>query len=353
MSSKRVENLRELMVKMSIDSFLVTDPLNIYYLSGFTGDDGLLLVTENSQYLITDSRFEQQIKANHSDWKFCKTRNYLKTACELVEKEHLSAMAFEDTISYQDYDFIDENAVSDIVPVSAVIEKLRAIKDQNEINEIRESCKIAGKGYEFMLQNAHVSQSELELSNELDYFMKKNGTEEKSFETIVASGDRTTWPHGTATRKLLEDGDLLTVDFGYYYHHYTSDVTRTFSLGKQTQKVKDLYQIVLEAERRTIEAIKPGVSGRKLDEIGRGFIEEKGYGKYFNHGMGHGIGLNIHELPNVGSRFPDIMEAGHIVTIEPGIYVPGTAGIRIEDDVLVTETGFEILTNFPKDYCEI
>ncbi|MFT8423940.1 MAG: Xaa-Pro peptidase family protein [Liquorilactobacillus sp.] len=350
MSSKRVANLRELMTKMSIDSFLVTEPLNIYYLSGFTGDDGLLLVTENNQYLITDDRFGQQVKANHSDWKFCNTRNYLKTACELVEKEHLVAMAFEDVISYQNYDFIDENSSSDIVPVSAVIENLRAVKDQDEINKIRESCKIAGKGYEFMLQNIHVGQSELELSNEIDYFMKKNGTEEKSFETIVASGERTTWPHGTATAKLLEDGDLITVDFGYYYQHYTSDVTRTFSLGKQSQKVQDMYQIVLEAERRTIEAIKPGISGRELDEVGRGFIEKKGYGKYFNHGMGHGIGLDIHELPNVGSRFPDIMESGHIVTIEPGIYVPGTAGIRIEDDILVTETGFEILTAFPRNY---
>ncbi|KRL08329.1 M24 family metallopeptidase [Liquorilactobacillus hordei] len=353
MSSKRVENLRKLMVKMSIDSFLVTNPLNIFYLSGFTGDDGLLLVTENNNYLITDGRFEQQVKANHSDWIFCNTRNYLKTACELVEKEKLSVMAFEDTIAYQEYDFIDENATTDIVPVSAIIEKLRAVKDQSEIDEIRDSCKIAGKGYEFMLQTACAGQSELELSNEIDYFMKKNGTEEKSFETIVASGGRTTWPHGTATRKLLADGDLITVDFGYYYHHYTSDVTRTFSLGKQSQEVKDIYQIVLEAEHRTIEAIKPGISGRELDEIGRGFIERKGYGKYFNHGMGHGIGLDIHELPNVGARFADIMESGHIVTIEPGIYIPGIAGIRIEDDILVTEKGFEILTDFPKDYQEL
>lgn len=353
MNSSRVENLRAEMVKMSIDSFLITDPLNIYYLSGFTGDDGLLLVTENNQYLITDSRFEQQVKANHPDWNFCNTRNYLKTACDIVTKEHLSAMAFEDTISYQNYDYIDENASSDIVPVSAIIEKLRALKDYDEIKEIRKSCQIAGKGYEFMLETAHVGQSELELSNELDYFMKKNGTEEKSFETIVASGDRTTWPHGTATHKLLADGDLITVDFGYYYNHYTSDVTRTFSLGQQSQVVKDLYQVVLEAQLRTIEAIKPGISGKELDEIGRSFIEKKGYGEYFNHGMGHGIGLDIHELPNVGSRYLDIMEPGHIVTIEPGIYIPGTAGIRIEDDVLVTKNGFEVLTNFSKEYQEI
>ena len=144
-----------------------------------------------------------------------------------------------------------------------------------------------------------------------------------------------------------------SLDFGYYADGYTSDVTRTFSIGKQSDEAKKIYQIVLEAQQKTIEAVKEGVNGQELDRIGRGYIEDAGYGKYFNHGMGHGIGLDIHELPNVGRTYEEYMKAGQIITIEPGIYVPGVGGVRIEDDVLVTKNGYEILTDFSRDYTEV
>ena len=146
---------------------------------------------------------------------------------------------------------------------------------------------------------------------------------------------------------------MVTLDFGYYADGYTSDVTRTFSIGRQSDEAKKIYQIVLEAQQKTIEAVKEGVNGQELDRIGREYIEDTGYGKYFNHGMGHGIGLDIHELPNVGRTYEEYMKAGQIITIEPGIYVPGVGGVRIEDDVLVTKNGYEILTDFSRDYTEV
>ena len=300
MSLKRVGKLRRKMNEMSVDAYLVTNPSNRYYLSGFTGDDGVLLVTENHRYLITDSRFEEQI--------------------------------FHDQPSWED---------------------IRSVKSSEEIDAIKRACTMSGKGYQYVLETIRPQMTELEVSNELDYYMKKNGSEERSFETIVASGERTTWPHGTAATKKIEAGDLVTLDFGYYADGYTSDVTRTFSIGKQSDEAKKIYQIVLEAQQKTIEAVKEGVNGQELDRIGRGYIEDAGYGKYFNHGMGHGIGLDIHELPNVGRTYEEYMKAGQIITIEPGIYVPGVGGVRIEDDVLVTKNGYEILTDFSRDYTEV
>ncbi|SEM39784.1 Xaa-Pro aminopeptidase/Xaa-Pro dipeptidase [Ligilactobacillus sp. WC1T17] len=353
MSKRRVANLRQKMQKMSVDAYLVTDPSNRYYLSGFTGDDGVLLITENHRYLITDSRFEEQIAHDQPAWESFITRDYLKTACELCTKEHLAAMAFEASLSYSAYDIIDELSTADIVPLSGVIEALRSVKEPEEIAAIKEACLLSGKGYQYILDTLEPGMTELEVSNELDYFMKKQGAFGWSFESIVASGERTTWPHGTATAKKIAPNDLVTVDFGYFKDGYTSDVTRTFALGKQSDAVKKIYATVLKANELTVAAVKAGVNGQELDRIGRDFITQQGYGKYFNHGMGHGIGLDIHELPNVGRTYEEYMQPGQIITIEPGIYVPGVGGVRIEDDILVTEDGYEILTDFSRNYIEV
>ncbi|GBG95065.1 Xaa-Pro aminopeptidase [Ligilactobacillus salitolerans] len=353
MTMPRVANLRSKLAELKIDGFLVTDPLNIKYLSGFTGDAGVLLITENQQYLITDSRFEEQVKVETPDWQTVITRNYLGSACDLAQKASLAAIGFEDSIDYASYDFLDETAVCDIVAFNGVVESLRSVKDENEIAALKESCRLADQGFDFVLSHLAAGQTELDVSNDLDYFMKKHGASERSFETIVASGEHTTWPHGTATTREIKNGDLITLDYGYFYAGYTSDVTRTFSLGQQNQQVKEIYQVVLEAQQATIAAVRAGVSGAQIDQIGRSLIQKAGYGEYFNHGMGHGIGLDIHELPNVGTRYPDVMQAGQIVTVEPGIYVLGLGGVRIEDDVLVTATGSEILTNSNKQFIEI
>lgn len=357
MQKERINKLRQLMNKMSVDCFLVTERANIFYLSGFTGDDGVLLITENSCYIITDKRFELQLSSEALGWKNVLTRDYIKTAAKLAAKEKMVAMAFESSLTYAQYDILDEEAICDIVPLSGVIEKIRSIKDETEIAKIRYSCEVAKRGYEFVVKLLNDATSneitELDVANELDYFMKKNGASEKSFETILATGEHTTWPHGTASDKKIITGDLITLDYGYYVQKYTSDVTRTFGYGEQSAEVKKIYATVYEANLRTVAAVKAGISGQELDYIGRQYITDQGYGNYFNHGMGHGIGLSIHELPNIGKSYNENLEVGQIITIEPGVYVPGVGGVRIEDDILVTENGYEVLTDFGRNYLEV
>jgi Xaa-Pro aminopeptidase/Xaa-Pro dipeptidase len=358
MDNQRVERLRKKMQELHFDSFLITDPVNRFYLSGFTGDDGLLLITEQEKFLITDWRFEQQIQHECPNWQLILTRDYLGAACQLAQKFQLTALAFESTISYADYSFLDEKFPGDLAAVTAVIEALRSVKDQTELTALRASCQLAGRGYqavlEFLRQQTDFTKiTEHDTAVFLDHFMQDNGAEDKSFTTIVASGERSTWPHATASQAALAENTMITLDFGYFLHKYTSDVTRTFAIGKQSNEFRRLYQLVKDAQAATISAIKPGVSGKKLDQIGRGIIEQGGYGKFFNHGMGHGIGLAIHEMPALGARSQDILQPGQVVTVEPGVYVPKIGGVRIEDDILVTDTGYEILTDFDRDYHEL
>ncbi|KRM86519.1 Xaa-Pro dipeptidase [Liquorilactobacillus vini DSM 20605] len=356
MFQERTNLLQKKLKEMHFDCFLVTEPTNRFYLSGFSGDDGVLLITAKNQYLITDWRFERQIQQECPNWKLCLTRNYLQEVCQLAQKLNLTALAFEDSLSYANYGFLDENFPGDLAAVTQIIEQLRSVKEPAEIQVLKRSCQIAGKGYLAVLdlmKNNSAALTELALSHYLDGFMLKQGASGKSFTTIVASGEHSTWPHATATNQLIGQNTMVTLDFGYFYHGYTSDVTRTFAIGPQTTEFRELYQLVLKAQQATIQAIVPGVMGSKLDKIGRGIITQAGYGKYFNHGMGHGIGLAIHELPNVGQRFTDQLFPGQIITIEPGVYVPGIGGVRIEDDILVTETGYEVLTDFDRQYHEL
>jgi len=183
--------------------------------------------------------------------------------------------------------------------------------------------------------------------------MKKRGASKLSFESIVASGKRSSLPHGVASNKIIEDGDMITLDFGCIYNGYCSDMTRTLVLGKANNKQKEIYNVVLEAQKTSLAAIKPGITGEELDTIARNIISEKGYGQYFGHGLGHGVGLEVHELPHVNVRGKVPMEPGMMITIEPGIYIPDFGGVRIEDLVLVTEDGYKVLSNSTKDLIEL
>lgn len=346
----RWTNLRHKMQAASVDAYLVTDPDNIYYLSGFTGDDGLFLVTETATYLITDARFETQLAKENPELTAVITRRYLEKALEICQKEKIVALAFEESITYAMYDKLDELALCDIVALGGVIEGLREIKTSSEIKKIKEACKLAALGYRFVLETAKVGMKETDLANELDFFMKKNGASKASFETIVASGERSALPHGVASQKRLGANELVTLDYGYYLDHYTSDVTRTFALGKVSPELEKIYALVLEAKQRVIEAVRPGADLKELDALGRDYITQAGYGKYFEHGTGHGIGLNVHEGPYVGKTAQGTLQAGQVITVEPGIYLPGLGGVRLEDDILVTTTGHENLTDFSAEY---
>lgn len=349
----RVEKLRSAMKKEKIDGFLVTSPYNLRYLTNFTGTTGLAVITLDKAYFVTDFRYTEQAAKQAQGYEIVKNVGPIfDEVAKLCEKEEIQSLGFEEAfISFAQYgqleDLLEETA---LIPISGMIEELREIKDENEVKIVRKACEIADRGIEHIWNTIKPGMTEIEVANQLDFYMRSLGATSVSFDTIVASGLRSAMPHGVASEKIIEKGELITIDFGCYYDGYVSDETRTFAIGDPGQKLKDIYQIVLEANLKVIEEAKPGMSGIELDTIARDHIASFGYGEAFGHSTGHGIGLEIHEGPNVSFRAEKRFVPGNIITDEPGIYLPGIGGVRIEDDLLVTSTGNEVLTKATKEF---
>lgn len=348
----RVEKLREAMRKDSIDGFLITSPHNLRYLTNFTGTTGLAVITLDKAFFVTDFRYTEQAAAQAQGFEIVKNSGPIfEEVATICQKEEINVLAFEESfVSFAEYsvleDLIEE---SSLAPVSGMIEALREVKDEEEIALIQQACHIADQGFEHILKMVRPGMTEIEVANQLDFFMRSLGATSVSFETIVASGLRSAMPHGVASEKVIEQGDLITLDFGCYYQGYVSDMTRTFAVGDPGDKLKEIYQIVLEAQEKVLAAAKPGMTGIELDAIARDHIASFGYGDAFGHSTGHGIGLEIHEGPNVSFRADKAFVVGNVITDEPGIYLPGIGGVRIEDDLLITETGNKVLTHSPKE----
>ena len=306
----RVEKLRKKMQEENLDSFLVTSPYNLRYLTNFTGTTGLAVITLEKAFFITDFRYTEQAAAQAQGFEIIKNVGPIfDEVANLVRKEELHSLAFEETtVSFLEYSVLEEIIDAELVPVS-----------------------------------------QIEVANQLDFYMRSLGASGVSFDTIVASGLRSAMPHGVASKKIIEQGDLITLDFGCYYEGYVSDMTRTFAIGDPGEKLKEIYQIVLDAQLAVIDAAKPGMTGVQLDAVARDYISKHGYGEAFGHSTGHGIGLEIHEGPNVSSRAEKQFVPGNVITDEPGIYLPGIGGVRIEDDLLITEDGNRVLTRSPKE----
>jgi len=224
-------------------------------------------------------------------------------------------------------------------PITGLIEKIREVKTEEEIEIIQEAVNIVEKAYDYILGYVKPGITEIEVANELDFYMRNLGATGVSFDTIVASGVRSAMPHGVASDKVIEEGDMVTIDFGCYYKGYTSDMTRTFAVGDPGEELKKIYEIVFEANKKVTEAAKPGMTGAELDAIARDYITEHGYGDAFGHTTGHGIGLEVHEGPAISFRNEEELVVNNVITNEPGIYIPGLGGVRIEDDLVITETG--------------
>ncbi len=243
----------------------------------------------------------------------------------------------------------DKEVEAELVPISGVIEKLRLIKTEAEIKILKVAADIADAAFKHILDFIRPGKTELEVSNELEFFMRRAGATSSSFSTIVASGHRSALPHGVASDKVIEAGDIVTMDYGAYYNGYVSDITRTVAVGEPDAKLKEIYDIVLNAQLRGMDGFKPGMTGREADALTRDYITEKGYGEYFGHSTGHGIGLEVHEGPSLSMKSDIILEPGMVVTCEPGIYIPGLGGVRIEDDTHITKDGNEALTHSTKE----
>ncbi|MGM0167329.1 xaa-Pro aminopeptidase [Enterococcus sp. AZ135] len=348
---RRIENLRALMKKEVIDAYLVTSPANLRYLTNFTGTAGLAMITLDNAFFITDFRYTEQASEQVQGMTIIQHQgDIVGEIIKLIESEQINVLGFEDAfLTYAEYSVFEEVIDAELAPASGLIEKLREQKDDGEIAIIEKACAIADEGFEHVLKMIRPGMTEIEVANQLDFFMRSLGATGTSFETIVASGARSALPHGVASEKKIEQGDLITLDFGCVYQGYVSDITRTFAIGDPGQQLKDIYHIVLEAQRKVIEVAQPGVTGAQLDAVARDFITEAGYGEAFGHSTGHGIGMEIHEGPNISRSNDEPLKAGNIITDEPGIYLAGLGGVRIEDDLVILPEGNRILTQSSKE----
>ncbi|MGO2637702.1 M24 family metallopeptidase [Enterococcus viikkiensis] len=348
---KRIEKLRALMEKAMIDAYLVTSPANIRYLTNFTGTAGMAFITLDQAFFITDFRYIEQASEQIQGMTIIQHQGDIITELlKLMESESVNVLGFEDAVmTYADYSIFEEVIDAELAPASGLIEKLRERKDEGEIAIIEKACAIADEGFDHVLKMIRPGMTEIEVANQLDFYMRSLGASGTSFETIVASGTRSALPHGVASEKMIKQGDLITLDFGCVYQGYVSDITRTFAIGDPGQQLKDIYQIVLEAQKKVLEVAQVGVTGSQLDAVARDFISEAGYGEDFGHSTGHGIGMEIHEGPNISRSNDEPLMEGNVITDEPGIYLAGLGGVRIEDDLVILAEGNRILTQSPKE----
>lgn len=347
----RLEKLRAKLTAEQIDSFLVTDKQNIYYLTGFSGTAATVLLTKTRNIFMTDSRYTEMARSLIKDFEIIETRDPISLLTELSVSEQFKNMAFEETVDYAFFKRLSRSMTKiDLFSTSNFLLELRQVKDSNEIQKIRQACAIADQAFREVLKFIEPGRSEIDVANFLDFKMRALGASGISFETIVASGKRSALPHGVATHKLIEFGDPVTIDFGCYYHHYASDMTRTIFVGEVSDPLAEIYNIVHQANTTLIEQAKAGMTYATFDELPRAVIREAGYAAQFTHGIGHGLGLEVHEIPYFSAAMTQpLLKAGMVVTDEPGIYLPNQGGVRIEDDLLITEKGCEVLTNAPKE----
>ncbi|MEA4900473.1 Xaa-Pro peptidase family protein [Desulfitobacterium sp.] len=346
----RLERIRLKMQEAKLDAFIIASPENRRYMSGFTGTSAMLFITLEKACLLTDFRYIQQATEQAPNFQVVRISNMYNSLAELGQKA--ARVGFEEEFTtYADYLNLKEALPqAELVSQSKILEELRAIKDTEELAKIRQAVKIADDAFAHILQFVERGQTEAEISLELEFAMRRNGASGGSFDFIAASGIRSSMPHGVATTKTIEQGDFLTMDFGAIYQGYCSDITRTICFGEPTEKQQEIYEIVLKAQKAGIAALKPGIPGREVDAVARGIIADAGYGDFFGHGLGHSVGLAIHENPNLNLREERILQPGMVITIEPGIYIPDWGGVRIEDMAVVTENGCEVLTQAPKEF---
>lgn len=352
----RLNKLRAAIADLDLDGFLVSRPENWTYLSGFTGSNALLLITADEALLLTDFRYVEQAGTQAPEFHVIRPQGILEDGLAAEARNRkLTILGFEDdylTVKTHQ-DFRDKLPDTDFRATTGVVENIRGIKDDTEIELLRQAVHIADLAFDHILDFIRPGVRESDLALEMEYYMRRKGAQKAAFEIIVASGVRSSLPHGVATDKVIKTGELITMDFGAVYQGYHSDITRTVVLGKADAKQKEIYHLVLEAQLKAIDAIKPGVVAGTVDTVARDLIARQGYGANFGHGLGHSVGLAIHEKPTLSTRDSTVLRKGMTVTVEPGIYLPGWGGVRIEDIVAVTATDREILTNACKDFMEI
>lgn len=348
--------LRKIMESRDLDGVLLFSLENIRYLSGFTGSDAVFFLTPKEAFFLTDSRYWTQAEDEVYDSQIIRYKKKIDGIVTLLSDLNLKRVGFESpSLPFSLYQSLVEKlgAQVELVPLERELRNLRALKDESELSLIRSAIEIASEAFLYTMKILKAGAEEQQLSLEMEFFMKRHGAEATGFDIIVASGSRSALPHGRASDKKIETGDFVLIDFGSRFKGYHSDQTRTVFCGSSSSEQRKIYEIVKTAHDRAIEKIRPGILICEVDQAARDYIQSQGYGEYFGHGTGHGIGLAVHEDPMVNGENQDLLQEGMVFTIEPGIYIPGWGGVRIEDMVRVTSTGAEVLTYLPTEFQEI
>jgi Xaa-Pro aminopeptidase len=354
----RLEALRRALLAQHIDALLVTALPNIRYLTGFSGSNALVLVSQREVLLLTDFRYKDQSAAEVGDAARVIIEPlslWARLWQSLPELAGVERVGFESAhLLHRDFQrLMEQGGRWTWRPVVDLVETLREVKDAGEVARIRVAADMAVRALERTLPQLRVGLTELQVAGMLEQALREEGSEGFAFETIVAAGARSALPHARATDSVLRDGDFLLMDFGAIHEGYCSDITRTVVLGRATGMQREAYGVVQEAQARAVAGVRGGMTGRDADGLARQYIENAGWGEAFGHSLGHGIGLEVHEAPRLARSAETPLPVGAVVTVEPGVYRTGWGGVRIEDDVLLTPTGAELLTHFPRQLLEL
>ncbi len=352
MLKERCDKLMAALAEQGIDGALITSRTNIRYFSNFTSDEAVLIITSDRRFLLTDFRYTIQAKElSAPDFEIVETSRAIATEeiAAALDVVGVKKCAFEDgylTVrAFNNY----KGLPVELVPMTPVIDRIRLVKNGYEVECLQKAQSIADAAFAELVTKIHAGMTEKEVANELDHLLRVHGADENSFDTIVGSGPNGALCHATPGPRKLTEGDLVVIDFGCKYMGYCSDMTRTVAIGKPCDELVRIYDIVRTAQQAALDALRPNMSARELDAVARGVITEKGYGPCFGHSLGHGFGLDIHEAPYASTRSEDTLVPGSTITVEPGIYVEGLGGVRIEDDCVLTEDGFIDLAHTTKD----
>ncbi len=352
-----IQKLQE-KIKNKADGIIITSPGNRRYFTSFHSSNGILIVTKDDALFLTDSRYIEAAQNTIKNCRVMEMKKIKEQVPEITKELGLSHkllpkfLVESDKMTVSDLKYF-RNIFKDFrlstVGGDEIIHSLRIVKNEHELDRIIAAQRIAEKAFENVLNFIRVGVSEKDIALELDYFMLKNGAEALSFDTIAVSGKKSSMPHGVPDNKLIEKGDFITMDFGAVVDGYHSDMTRTVCVGEPSEKQKEIYDIVLKAQENALSVIKAGISAKEADSAARDIIADAGYGAFYRHATGHGVGIEIHEAPVVAGNPKIILQTGNVVTVEPGIYIPNEFGVRIEDMVYVTDDGCINLTKSPKN----
>jgi len=348
----RVEQLRKVLAEQELEAMIITQPENRRYLSGYTGTDGTLFLTQHKAMLITDFRFTEQAEREAPGFEIVEAGPVLlgKELGRLADDGGIRRVGFES--HHVSYDQHEQWALSvseiELVPMKETVERLREIKDEGEMDLIRRAAAIADGAIAHIRMFIKPGVTEKEVAWELEVYMRTHGAEALAFDIIVGSGPNGAMAHATVSDRAIQEGEPVVIDLGARVEGYNSDMTRTLFLGQPDQRFQEIYYLVLDAQMAALTGIKRGMTGRETDALARDVIEAAGYGKHFGHGLGHSVGLAVHEKPRAGTTSEAVLRPGNTLTVEPGIYITGWGGVRIEDLVVITEKGVEILSKAGK-----